>query len=64
MISSRMITSHQVCSSWNKVNFENVENVLKLTVDKFCLKVSKFQEQQDCLFVLINSYVTPQLLCV
>ena len=34
-ISSRLMTSHQMSSLKNKQFFENVENVLKLTVDKF-----------------------------
>ena len=30
-----MMRSQQIGSSWNEANFENVENLLKLTVDKF-----------------------------
>ena len=31
-----MMTSQQLGSSQNQTNFKNVENLLKLTVDKFC----------------------------
>ena len=45
-----MMTSHQ---NW----FENVENLLKLTVDK----IWKVSEQQNCSFVSINLSVPPAL---
>ena len=35
------MASHQVCSSENEANFESLENLLKLTVAKFC-ENSKF----------------------
>ena len=37
-----MMMSHQVCSSKNEANFENSENLLKLTVAKFCEKFQSF----------------------
>ena len=37
-----MMTSHQVCSSENEANFESLENLLKLTVAKFCEKFLSF----------------------
>ena len=45
-ISLRIMTSHQTGSSQNDANFENIENLLKLTIDKFCEKFLKFREQQ------------------
>ena len=47
-VSSRMMTSHQI-------SFENVENLLKLTVDKI---YKKFNEHQNCSFVSIKLCVT------
>ena len=48
-VSSRMMTSHQI-------SFENVENLLKLTVDKI---YKKFHEHRNCSFVSIKLCVTP-----
>lgn len=31
-----MFTSHQIGTSQNVANLENLENLLKLTVDQFC----------------------------
>ena len=36
------MTSHEVCSSKNEANFESLENLLKLTVAKFCEKFQSF----------------------
>ena len=33
------MTTEQVCSSEKEANFENLENLLKLTVDQFCEKL-------------------------
>ena len=43
-VSSRMMTSHQI-------SFENVENLLKWTVDKI---YKKFNEHQNCNQTLCN----------
>ena len=48
-VSYRMMTSHQI-------SFENVENLLKLTVDKI---YKKFHEHRNCSFVSIKLCVTP-----
>ena len=44
-----MMTSHQM-------SFENVENLLKLTVDKICKNFSSFMNSR---IVSINLWVTP-----